>query len=228
MEIARKNYPEFLHRPVRVRVDARFLSSATLLPRILRKNLEEFYLKRYIYEYAFLLGVAGVIVAFDQWTKWLVRTRLAFNESWAPWNWLLPYARIVHIQNTGAAFGSFQAFGNVFMVLAIIVSIGILLFYTRVAQNDWLLRVVMSLELGGALGNLIDRFTQRYVTDFVSVGNFAVFNVADASISVGVAVLIVGMLIRDWKQKQKPGPDADGTKSASSPSEPTQEKSSGE
>jgi signal peptidase II len=184
-------------------------------------------LKRYIYEYAFLLGVAGVIVAFDQWTKWLVRTQLAYNETWAPWDWLLPYARVVHIQNTGAAFGSFQAFGNVFMVLAIIVSIGILIFYLQVARNDWLIRVVMSLELGGALGNLVDRFTQRYVTDFVSLGNFAVFNVADASISVGVAVLIVGMLIRDWYEKRKSGPHADTTPILP-PSESHQENSTGE
>jgi signal peptidase II len=188
-------------------------------------------LKRYFYEYAFLLSVASVIIAFDQWTKWLVRTRLPYNESWAPWHWLLPYARIVHIQNTGAAFGSFQAFGDVFMVLAIVVSVGILVFFTRVAQNDWLLRVVMSLELGGACGNLVDRFTQHYVTDFVSLGNFAVFNVADASISVGVAVLVVGMLIRDWKQKQKTGvnPGANPTSPAgSSSSETHQENTSGE
>ena len=186
----------------------------------------EFSLKRYIYEYAFLLSVAGTIIAFDQWTKWLVRTRLAFNEAWAPWDWLLPYARVVHIQNTGAAFGSFQAFGDVFMVLAIVVSVGILIFFTRVAQNDWLLRVVMSFELGGACGNLVDRFTQRYVTDFVSLGNFAVFNVADASISVGVAILIAGMLIREWKQKQKLGSNADTT--TPPPSEPQQENTSRE
>ena len=185
-------------------------------------------MKRYFYEYAFLLGLAGAIVAFDQWTKWLVRTRLAFNESWAPWDWLLPYARIVHIQNTGAAFGSFQAFGDVFMVLAIVVSVGILIFYLRVAQNDWLLRVVMGFELGGACGNLVDRFTQRYVTDFVSLGNFAVFNVADASISVGVTILIVGMLIREWKQKQKNGSSQGNTPPAPTPPEPQQENASGE
>jgi signal peptidase II len=188
-----------------------------------RTKFKESYLKRYFYEYAFLLGVAGVIVAFDQWTKMLVRTRLAFNETWAPWDWLLPYARIIHIQNTGAAFGSFQRFGDVFMVLAIIVSVGILIFFTRVAQNDWLLRVVMSMELGGACGNLVDRFTQRYVTDFVSLGNFAVFNVADASISVGVTILIVGMLIREWMQKQKPDPNPDTPPIPPAPPEPQQE-----
>lgn len=173
-------------------------------------------MKRYIYEYAFLLGVAGVLVALDQWTKWLVRTQLAYNETWAPWDWLLPYARVVHIQNTGAAFGSFQSFGDVFMVLAIIVSIGILIFFPHVTQNDWLIRVVMSLELGGAVGNLVDRFNQGYVTDFVSVGNFAVFNVADASISVGVAILIAGMLIREWQAKRKSGPQSDTPPSSES------------
>jgi signal peptidase II len=168
-----------------------------------RMSLKESNLKRNFYEYLFLLSVASVIIALDQWTKWLVRTRLAFNQEWAPWTWLLPYARVIHYQNTGAAFGSFQNFGDVFMVLAIIVSLGILIMYPRVANNDWLLRVVMSMELGGACGNLVDRLTQRYVTDFLSVGNFAVFNVADACISVGVAILIGGMLIRDWQQKQK-------------------------
>jgi signal peptidase II len=185
-------------------------------------------LKRYFYEYTFLLGVASAIVAFDQWTKWLVRTRLAFNESWAPWDWLLPYARIVHIHNTGAAFGSFQAFGDVFMVLAIIVSVGILIFFPHMAQGDWLIRVVMSLELGGACGNLVDRFTQGRVTDFVSLGDFAVFNVADASISVGVAILIVGMLIRDWKQRQRPGSDPDTTPTTPASPDSQQENSSGE
>ena len=185
-------------------------------------------MKRYFFDYLFLLSVAGIIIALDQWTKWLVRTRLAFNQSWAPWHWLLPYARIIHIQNTGAAFGSFQAFGDVFMVLAIIVSIGILFFFPRVAHNDWLVKVVMSLELGGACGNLVDRFTQRYVTDFVSLGNFAVFNVADACISIGVATLIVGMLIRDWQQKQKSGSDTDTPPTLPDPPGPQQEDPSGE
>lgn len=182
-------------------------------------------MKRYILDYAFLLSVAGVIVALDQWAKWLVRTQLAINETWAPWDWLLPYARIVNIHNTGAAFGSFQSFGNLFMVLAIIVSIGILVLFPHLAHNDWLLRVVMSMELGGALGNLVDRFNQGYVTDLISVGNFAVFNVADSCISVGVAILIGGTLIREWKQKQNPGPTQI---TPVPPSEPRQEKPAGE
>jgi signal peptidase II len=55
----------------------------------------------------------------------------------------------------------------------------------------------LSLQFGGAVGNLIDRFTIGHVTDFISIGNFAVFNIADASVSVGVLIMILGL----WAQK---------------------------
>ena len=61
----------------------------------------------------------------------------------------------------------------------------------------------MSMQLGGAIGNLIDRLTLGQVTDFISVGTFPVFNVADASISVGCAVLLVGVLLNELAQKKK-------------------------
>jgi signal peptidase II len=65
------------------------------------------------------------------------------------------------------------------------------------------LRIALAMQMGGALGNLIDRLTQGYVTDFVSLGRFAVFNVADASISVGVAVLVIGVWLKDRQDAQK-------------------------
>jgi signal peptidase II len=58
------------------------------------------------------------------------------------------------------------------------------------------------MQLGGAVGNLIDRVTQGYVTDFVSVGNFAVFNVADSCITVGVGVLILGVWLQERRKKK--------------------------
>ena len=106
-------------------------------------------------------------------------------------------ARIVHWKNTGAAFGIFQGFGNVFTILAIIVSIAILYYFPQVPRRDWTLRLAMGLQLGGAIGNLIDRLLFGSVTDFISLGNFAVFNVADASISIGVAILVLGMLVKE-------------------------------
>ncbi len=110
----------------------------------------------------------------------------------------MPYARIVHWSNTGASFGMFQGFGMVFTVLSLIVAAVIVYYYPRVPVEEWPLRIAMGMQLGGALGNLIDRVTRGEVTDFISVGNFAVFNIADASISVGVAVLLIGMW---WKEK---------------------------
>jgi len=64
------------------------------------------------------------------------------------------------------------------------------------------LRLAMSMQLGGAIGNLIDRLTIGHVTDFISVGKFAVFNIADASISVGAAVLFVGIWIMERRDKK--------------------------
>jgi signal peptidase II len=160
-------------------------------------------LKKYIWDYVVLIGVAGLIVALDQWTKYLVRTLIPFGGSWSPWPWLEPYARIVHWNNTGAAFGMFQGFGLVFTVLAFVVAIGILYYFPRVPRADWPLRIAMVMMLGGAVGNLIDRLTIGTVTDFVSLGTFAVFNVADASISVGTAILIVAVWLSERKEKKQ-------------------------
>lgn len=149
-------------------------------------------------KYFLLVGIASVIIILDQVTKSLVRANIAFGDSWVPWEWLLPYARIVHWTNTGASFGMFQGFGMVFTILSLIVAAVIVYYYPRVPVEEWPLRIAMGMQLGGALGNLIDRVTRGEVTDFISVGNFAVFNIADASISVGVAVLLIGMW---WKEK---------------------------
>lgn len=157
-------------------------------------------MKRVWRDYLILVSVAAVIVALDQWTKWLVRTNLPFMGTWVPtgWEWLSPYARIVNWNNSGAAFGMFQSGSLVFTVLAFIVAGAILYFYPRVEANDWPLRLAMGMQLGGALGNLVDRLTLGgKVTDFISVGAFPVFNVADASISVGVVVLILGVWIKE-------------------------------
>jgi signal peptidase II len=159
-------------------------------------------LKKYIWDYIFLLTIASIIVLLDQWTKHLVRTLIPFGKSWSPWTWLEPYVRIVHWQNTGAAFGMFQRYGMVFTVLAFVVAIAILYYFPRVPRNEWAIRLAMAMMLGGAVGNLIDRLIQGTVTDFVSLGTFAVFNVADACISVGTAILILAVWISERKQKK--------------------------
>jgi signal peptidase II len=150
-----------------------------------------------------LLSLGGMIVILDQWTKRIVRTQLQFGETWVPWEWLAPYARIVYWHNAGAAFGMGQNFSLIFTVLAIVVACAILVYYPQIPTEDWPLRIALGLQFGGALGNLIDRLTIGFVTDFISVGNFPVFNIADSSISIGVVVLISGMWIMERRQKLK-------------------------
>jgi signal peptidase II len=160
-------------------------------------------LKRYYKDYLFLFLVAGIVILLDQWTKSLVRTQLVFSDQWAPWPWLLPYIRIVHWNNTGVAFGMFQGMNLVFSIVAFCVSGFIIYYFPRIPREDWLTRLGLSLTLGGAIGNLIDRLQYGTVTDFVSVGNFAVFNVADASISVGVVLMAIDFLIKDRRERRQ-------------------------
>jgi signal peptidase II len=163
------------------------------------------FIKKYWIDYAIMLLIAGVIVGFDQWTKLLVRTNIPLGGDWLPgWlAWLMPYARVRYWYNSGAAFGIFQNGNPVFMTLAIIVAGAILYYLPRTSRKDWWLRLALALQFSGAVGNLIDRFKFGHVTDFISVGTFAIFNVADASISVGVAVLILGVWLNELADKRR-------------------------
>lgn len=169
-----------------------------------------------------IFTIAAVLVALDQWTKWLVRTNMPAGQSWMPESlqWLSPYARIVHWYNRGAAFGMFQEGGMVFTVLAFIVVAAIIYYYPQVSRVDWPLRLAMSMQLGGAIGNLIDRLTIGHVTDFISVGTFPVFNIADASISVGCVVLLLGVW---WQERAAKKEKEQETSSPEQPGEVTSE-----
>ncbi|MCJ7512146.1 MAG: signal peptidase II [Anaerolineales bacterium] len=151
-----------------------------------------------------LIGGAGLVVALDQWSKYLVRSSLAYGEVWVPWDWLGPYARIVHWNNTGAAFGIFPAAGSVIAVVSVLVVVAILYYFPQVPPEQRLVRVALVLQFGGAIGNLVDRISQGTVTDFASVGSFPVFNVADACISIGVALLVAALWVEERKRKALP------------------------
>lgn len=160
-------------------------------------------MKKALKSYSVLIPTAGVLIALDQWTKAIVRQNLALGEMWMPLEWLSPYARIVHWYNTGVAFGMFQDKNLLFSILALTISVFLIIFYPKLTEEDWFLRIALGMQLGGSLGNLTDRITIGHVTDFISVGNFPVFNIADASISVGVAVMILGLWVEEKKEKQK-------------------------
>lgn len=153
-------------------------------------------------KYAVLLIIIAVIVGLDQWTKWLVRANLSLNTSWLPeaLNWLFPYARITYIQNKGASFGLFQDGKVVLSILAVLVIIAAIYYVLTVDFADGWILAAAGLYIGGAVGNLIDRLTIGSVTDFISVGTFYIFNVADASINVSVAMLLLILWIHERRK----------------------------
>ncbi|HUV28657.1 MAG TPA: signal peptidase II [Anaerolineales bacterium] len=164
-------------------------------------------------DYLTLFGIGGAIIILDQTTKFLVRSNLALSEWWSPWEWLEPYARIVNWKNTGAAFGILPSLGDFIAILAVVVAIAIVYYFPRVPREDWTLRLAMGLEFGGALGNLFDRLTIGWVTDFVSIWRFPVFNVADFCITMGVIVLLLGV----WSQERKKELPSDALETVLSP-----------
>lgn len=151
--------------------------------------------------------VAIVIVIADQLTK------LAIIE-WVPLYDKVPinsFLNLTHQQNSGAAFSFLADAGGwqrwFFVVLSSCVSVVIVVWLWRI-RNDGhnVLSAGLSMVLGGAVGNLIDRIVSGYVTDFIQVwfGNWAFpsFNVADAGISVGAALLIIDALFFSGREEQ--------------------------
>jgi signal peptidase II len=149
-----------------------------------------------------LLTISPLIIIVDQVSKYFVRSNLALGESWAPWQSIMPFARIVHWYNTGVAFGFFQDQNLVFASFSALIAFGIIWFFPKITQDEKILRFALAMQLGGAMGNLIDRLTIGHVIDFVSIGNFAVFNVADGSISIGVAIMVLAIILQDIQDKK--------------------------
>jgi signal peptidase II len=177
----------------------------TMQPKRLSLNAVVSFIRNYWFDYAVLILVAVIIVTSDQLAKVWVRANVPLGGDWLPNRlaWLMPFARIRFWYNSGAAFGIFANGNFVFMILAIIVAGAILYYFPRVSRKDWWLRLALMLQFSGAVGNLTDRIQFGHVTDFISVGNFAIFNIADASISVGVVVLILGVWITEMTDKRR-------------------------
>jgi signal peptidase II len=150
-------------------------------------------------DYRWLLWVvAALVFGLDQWSKSRIIEWLDFGETWRPLAGtpILELFAFTHIKNTGAAFGMFQTGGAFFIVIAIVVSLFIVFYTPRIPRARWLMFIALGLELGGATGNLIDRLRLGWVTDFVHIGSFAIFNVADSAVVSGV-VLLFFLMWRD-------------------------------
>ena len=138
-----------------------------------------------IYRDYLLIQLAVLIFLADQFSKYLVREFLLLYESF-------PYQgffRITHTFNTGSIFGLFQG-NNTPLILVSFVGVAVLiLLYRSQRFPTGLLRLSLGLQLGGAFGNLVDRLRLGHVIDWIDIGPWPVFNVADASIVSGLIVL---------------------------------------
>jgi len=151
--------------------------------------------------------IAAVVITLDQFTKWLVRSNLGLGETWpADSDGLL---RIIHVTNSGAAFGILQGQTPFLIVTSSLGLAAILLYYVYPPMDHGLIRIALGLQLGGALGNLIDRVRLGEVTDFVDVGSFPTFNVADASISVSIAAVLVFFVLQEGREARERAAAAD-------------------
>lgn len=155
------------------------------------------------------LALTAAIVVLDIWTKWLVIQRIDLHEA-IP---VIPkFFQLVHVRNTGAAFGlGANADSRLIPLLlnlgAIAVFLVVLVYAWRAAVTDRVLQTGLHLILGGAIGNLLDRFRFGFVIDFLDVyvgtHHWPAFNVADSAICIGIALLFLDMRKKPESEEQR-------------------------
>ena len=152
------------------------------------------------YARPFELAAIAAVVALDQLTKLIVRHTLPLHDNV---NLIPGFLDLTHVQNTGAAFGLLNAADfpykpAVMIGIAAIALVAIAAYGTQLGFHERLARFGLSLILGGAFGNLIDRAVAGHVVDFVDVywgrSHFWAFNVADAAISIGAVLVLLDMI----------------------------------
>jgi signal peptidase II len=141
------------------------------------------------------LWLSLLAVILDQGSKLVIAGSMQLYQS-IP---IMPYFNLTYVHNTGAAFSFLSEAGGwqrwFFAGLAFVISIVIAVWLARLKQHETLLAVALSLVLGGAIGNLIDRLAYGYVIDFLDVyyqtWHWPAFNIADSAITLGVILMLV-------------------------------------
>ncbi|HNR96110.1 MAG TPA: signal peptidase II [Anaerolineae bacterium] len=158
-----------------------------------------------------ILALATLVVLADQWTKSWVRSTLPVGVPWNPVPWLRPILSFTHVTNEGAAFGMLPQLKPVFPFISLAVCALMFYFYRPLAHGRPWITISLGLQLGGTLGNLIDRLTQQgRVTDFLDLNfwplqDWPVFNIADSSVVVSVCILAAVLLLeKDLLQENPP------------------------
>lgn len=149
------------------------------------------------------LWLSGLMLVLDQLSKIWIDTHMNLYQS-IP---VIPGFNITYVRNYGAAFSFLSDAGGwqrwFFAILAASISIGIVIWMKKLKEDERLSAISLSLILGGAIGNLIDRVAYGYVIDFLDVyyktHHWPVFNIADSAITVGVAI----MFYESFTQKER-------------------------
>lgn len=159
--------------------------------------------------------LAFVILVCDQLSKWQVIRSLPYQESRPA---IGRFLELTHTHNTGGAFSLFQAGNTVFIVVASLAIVALVYAFQRMKRPDLLVSTALSLALGGALGNLIDRIRFGYVIDFFDIQGgtghtlWPIFNVADSAITVGIVLLAWHFLFSRAPAAEEAGPPGEPVK----------------
>lgn len=161
-----------------------------------------------------LIIIAAGGIAIDQITKIIVSSTMQLNDT-------LPIIKdvlhITYIRNEGAAFGMLSNHRWIFMTASAIAIVALCVYLFRFSKDTKLIKIGIALIVSGGIGNMIDRTVLGYVVDMIDFRliNFYVFNVADACVSVGAAVLILGIILNEVKaikEKKVAGQNDNGGK----------------
>lgn len=141
-------------------------------------------------------AAALAVLGVDQLTKYMVKTYIPPGGSWAPLRGMERFFSFTHVTNRGIAFGLLPEWGDCFLYVGIFVVLFLILYHYRLKEASPFFHFCLGLQLGGALGNLVDRIRYGYVVDFLDFKFWPVFNVADSSITIGTLLLVFYFLRR--------------------------------
>jgi signal peptidase II len=145
--------------------------------------------------------ITAAVIALDQLTKYLVRASMQPGDSIPViGSWL----RILYVRNTGTAFSMFAGNKWITVVFTSVLIIACLIYVIREARSgSRVISFLLTFVIAGGVSNMIDRLTLGYVTDMISCGNFAVFNVADIAVTCGCALTILYLLLEMRKEGKR-------------------------
>jgi signal peptidase II len=182
-------------RPARPPLDVRVGSSTNALQPI---SSAERSLAAAPSQWLALGAVAVAAVGADQLTKGIVSTALSLGEEVH----VAGPLSLHHVQNSGIAFGLFAQSTGIVIVLTALAVAWMLAFFARSGQRHPVLPVALGFVLGGSIANLLDRIRLGHVTDFLDLGWWPAFNLADTFIVVGVGILFAALVAADRPRRR--------------------------